>query len=321
MTQKSEKNDIFRKANDAWVKLETMIHSARKIPDRLFHYTPNTGAVEGILAKNQLWLSPYDDMNDPSEIIHGLELAENEVKVLLPTVPQHKLPDYTLFLNDLKKRDVLGTDKIRFYFSCFTEAGNDDISQWRAYANGGFGYCIEFESKNAFAGGGKQDLLQPLKPLLGIHPIIYDDAAKTTMIKSFLTIYAPVIESGQQQGRELALAFLVQLCTFFKHPSYRAEQEWRHIQLSYQGKFFNQGLSTTIFQLGDHYREKLVTDLPAQRNPLDAVAAITCGPKQNRARFLAVKRRIDDALASVSHTFPTAPIHNISAFHSRIPMV
>lgn len=53
--------------------------SPRRLPKTLYHYTSLNGAL-GIIDSRALWAACVEDLDDPSEIRHGVEIVQAEVK-------------------------------------------------------------------------------------------------------------------------------------------------------------------------------------------------------------------------------------------------
>ncbi len=295
--------------DQVWFELEKKMK--KNVPEKLYHYTGSSSAISNMLTEKCLWLSPYDDMNDPSEIRHGLEIAINHISEskFEPRLENALLEEITKIFTGIK-------DRVTFYFACFSNAGDTDISQWREYGNKGLGYCIEFDSKNAFIKEESgQNIVNPRSHLLEVIPVKYNDWEKKDLMKDFFDLCSPFFKNYSIEKMEVIMAFLKQLCACFKHKAYESEQEWRHIQLCYDGNFIHKSSSIKSFSYGDHFREKTVTPLPAQCEWLDCISKITCGPKQNHARYKATKMAVQEIQKKIGTS------HSITVEHSTVPMI
>jgi len=304
--------DLLLEINSAWSKFDDLY--LKKYPgDALYHYTGNSSAVRGMLENRKIWLSPYNDVNDPSEISHGMELALDEAKAIRSsTTKPSDIKSYDLLIQVIGRYQAYSTQE--FYFICFSEAGDEDISQWREYGDRGNGFCIEFLSKNIFYDPNrKQNLVGPGNPLLEVRPIVYDDAQKRRLLNSFFTSLNSFILNSGPGGCVLVVMFLRQVCTYFKHKAYGPEKEWRTVVLSSQGRLFLSYGTLQVFELSGQFRKKVVLDLPSQMEPLDSIYKVTCGPKQNSSKCSATKHFIDSLQVGMTH--------QVQVTHSRVPMV
>jgi Protein of unknown function (DUF2971) len=96
----------------------------------IYHYTDVNGLL-GIINKKTLWATDIHYLNDSSEYLYGLE-KYNQVIQNRPDKDDHIL-------------QTNGNDSTR-YAICFSSEPNL-LSQWRAYAEDGYGYCIGFDAK------------------------------------------------------------------------------------------------------------------------------------------------------------------------------
>ncbi len=60
---------------NAWKSLHDQPLMNMNPPAHLYHYTAYADSVIGIVKNGEFFLSPYDDLNDPTEMTHGLELS------------------------------------------------------------------------------------------------------------------------------------------------------------------------------------------------------------------------------------------------------
>ena len=52
-----------------------------KIETPLYHYTDGRG-LKGIMESQTIWFTDYRHLNDPSELVHGLEVAHDVIRLL-----------------------------------------------------------------------------------------------------------------------------------------------------------------------------------------------------------------------------------------------
>jgi hypothetical protein len=47
----------------------------------LYHYTDGLG-LRGIIESGQIWFTDYRHLNDPSELVHGIDMAHDDARML-----------------------------------------------------------------------------------------------------------------------------------------------------------------------------------------------------------------------------------------------
>ncbi len=198
--------------------------------DRLYHYTNDDG-LRGILKSGQLWLTDVFKLNDPSEVSHGFDIG---VKALTSSVangtPQSK--EFARVLEAFYNRvGIQGSAK---FFVCSFSWHEDDLCQWRAYADNGRGYALEFDA-------AALDAVVKGEAHTEAFPITYADAGLDKLDCEIIDAYRRMIDIDQimqsapsnDDAGELYTGLIVQLlraALFFKHPAYENENEYRLLQ-------------------------------------------------------------------------------------------
>jgi hypothetical protein len=109
-------------------------------PDRLYHYTDGPG-LAGILESGSFRLTDIFDLNDPTEVRHGIEQAGR----ILAAQARRGHPAAKLFTEKFRRGLREGiTELAQMFVACFTTDG-DELGQWRAYADNGRGFALEFD--------------------------------------------------------------------------------------------------------------------------------------------------------------------------------
>ncbi len=120
---------------------------------KLFHYTSLKG-LTGILTSKHLWLNPYHNLEDESEINHAKELFLEVIKECISNEP----------FDDVKQRFEILFHQYRYISACisFCSAGSSDY-MWKEYGlkhgKEDPGVLIKFNTKLAF---GSPDELKVL---------------------------------------------------------------------------------------------------------------------------------------------------------------
>jgi hypothetical protein len=106
-----------------------------------YHYTTEAG-LYGILKSGMLWLTDIFALNDPSELRHGICLALKA----FDTTRINDLPEREWYREAVSK--VLSDGllpKVVQPYTCSFSNNDDDLGQWRGYADDGKGYSIGFD--------------------------------------------------------------------------------------------------------------------------------------------------------------------------------
>lgn len=221
-------------------RLEDFIRKVEAVspPPMLFHYTNDVG-LRGILESGTLWLTDIFNLNDPSELRHGLRIAIQ----LLKGREDPARPEIELFASQLERFDIdAGVEQAGHFFICCFSGDGDDLGQWRAYGDDGRGFALGFEAKS-LEGGFTIKNGKPIRNNSTFH-ITYDDAELATLETTFTDEIEPLISlprtlsmTGDQINSYMRnlLTYhslhVIRSTMFFKHEAYRNEREYRFQQL------------------------------------------------------------------------------------------
>jgi hypothetical protein len=199
-------------------------------PEIIYHYTNDIG-LNGILETGRLWLTDVFQLNDPSELKHGFDIAiatlTNKVAGATPACNQ-----FAKLIADCFER--MGIQRSAQYFVCAFSLCGDDLGQWRAYADNGRGYALGFDGKvleKAFFDAGDADAF----------PITYDDEALEKIDSAIVDAYFKLVDLETILRSGASKSEVADLCTsltihllhaaiFFKHKAYKNEQEYRFLK-------------------------------------------------------------------------------------------
>jgi hypothetical protein len=205
--------------------------NAKPPPSIIYHYTDGAG-LRGILETGKIWCTDIFNLNDTSEIRHGVAYAckllrgissadgvASQLNVFTRTVSKHLSEDIEQSAN---------------YFVCCFSGNGDDLGQWRAYADDGRGYAIGFDTvllERAFvdAAPGNHSTF----------PLSYDAPALQTMLAQLVEQATRIVSTaaGQMTGQQLThlsvrlSATVIHCSTFFKHKGYSNEEEYRFLMV------------------------------------------------------------------------------------------
>ncbi len=208
-------------------------------PKMIYHYTNDIG-LRGIIETGKLWFTDIFNQNDPSELRHGL----NPAVEILEAEAAKGMPEAKLFADHVAKMLRGGIEQTAHYFVCCFSKADDDLGQWRAYADNGRGYAIGFDARmleSAFA---------EAKPGPGnmTFPITYGEVELREMYRQIISEVIPLVSLPRGKKlksnviNEYMTELSVSLCVpilraslFFKHKAYGNEQEYRFLQLFDKG--------------------------------------------------------------------------------------
>lgn len=203
-------------------------------PDLIYHYTDDRG-LKGVLESGNLWFTDIFNLNDPSEIRHGFSKAV----ALLDRMTRPRMPIHETFVNGFSNFvDHGGLGAAANFFTCSFSLANDDLGQWRAYADNGRGYALGFDAKEL-----DESFIADPKNNPSTFLITYSDAKLDELFWEIINAGMALI--GLPRGKGLtpqqARIYMVQFSTmfsvlflnaslYFKHEAYKNEEEFRFLQ-------------------------------------------------------------------------------------------
>ncbi len=214
----------------------------------LYHYTDGRG-LKGIIESQKIWFTDYRHFNDPSELIHGIDMARDVARIIATGADGR----VRLFLETLVElletlvdmfshRNFPAT--LEFFIASFSRE-RDDLGQWRAYADNGRGFAI------GFAPCMFRIVENPQTDKLGefVGPVLYTTdevrARHRLSIEEAASIFLDTVNANadlvrdktvgfpfmQEMAREIIASPLIWNCLTSKHPAYAHEREVRLIIL------------------------------------------------------------------------------------------
>jgi DUF2971 family protein len=263
------------------------------------HYTSQAGLL-GILTKEILWATNIKFLNDEQEFQNALQMCEDIIAKPNPSFDKdRRFGEYLAKIkHQLGRLDLFKSDAI--FTLAFSEE-TDLLGQWRGYCPANNGYCIVFDAEALHAATSVK--------LENCHLVkcVYDDAKKAAQIRKVFTDhwrkYQKVVDSAE---RKLVIENLVLeitlLASYFKHPSFKEEQEHRIVVVepaSGESIKFREGRSSLIPYI----------EIPAPRK---LIRKIIVGPNANRTL---AKRALETFL---SNNFD-AWILDVDVEHAKTP--
>ena len=216
--------------------------------NELCHYC-DLNAFQCIIEKQTIWLSDIHFLNDSSEESLFLDALSDVMSRMLEKV-SNSTREHINENNDIKTlfTNIKHLYENVAYICCFSDNMNDDLSQWRGYADDGKGMCIGFH-KEQLSELSKPNMKQ-LKPDGNIYNQITDlvfqqkkicYSTREAISKELEGIISPIIkdyDSGPKTGdiihkfpdilfygklRDLTYNNRV----FYKNSSFKSENEYR----------------------------------------------------------------------------------------------
>ncbi len=257
-------------------------HNAVTAP--LYHYTDARG-LEGIIEAQQIWLTRYTHLNDPSEMEFGMGVA----KETLAEVGAARGPKIKIFCDMVT--DLLSHENIRntlgYYLGSFSRE-RDDLRQWQVYADNGRGFAIGFAPR-LFGIEDKPDR-KPHENVF-VAPVRYGDAAGRLLhLPAIEDATRIVAETAEREARLMTdintgLPFLDEMaknliatelllnCLTIKHGAYEHEQE---VRLFVVGETAKLAPHISTRPRGGGTVPFIKSDMPLQTP--DSIAEIVVGP-------------------------------------------
>ena len=228
---------IFENIDRACQKLVddlSISNNKSKTPNSVFHYTSDFG-VKGILESKKLFLSDAYNLNDPSELRHGISILANflEKKKANHLIFEHLNEGYSKFVKNIEN-----LPHAYCYILSFSLVG-DDLSQWRAYADNGRGYSIEFETKPIeveFLKGNEKNratyyIKYDEKEFENINKKFINSSAKIIEIMRYIKLGDKVYSDYINKLLKIYALYTIRASLFFKHSAYHNEKEYRFLEI------------------------------------------------------------------------------------------
>lgn len=263
---------------------------------QLYHYTDLAG-LNGIVSKNDLWLTHVRFCNDDEELTHGQKVVaqtfEAEKNKAIP--PEQRA--YLEQVEELVKKPV--PDGV--YICCFC-AKDNLLSQWRGYAANGAGVSIELDHHQF------EYLTGPDCPhgLLRLWKVFYKEEQQRQIVTKALefawTMQKHLPLEKRVQNAADAIQFFIPT---FKNRDFEEENEWRLIFTPRPNAAVPPEFRSARNMLVPYYTLQKLGWPPTQRLP---ITGLCIGPSTHKhlnaqsAQLLLKLRDYPDFLVKVSET-------------------
>jgi hypothetical protein len=208
----------------------------------LYHYTDGRG-LKGILESETIWFTDYRHLNDPSELIHGIRVAKDVIRMVAAGA-DGRVRLFLDMLADLFSLDNF-SDTLEFLIASFSRE-RDDLGQWRAYADNGRGYALGFAP--VLFGIVEGPVHEPNENVF-VGSVLYETSDVSTRhhqaVEKAASIFLQAADANflLMQDKAVGIPFMREMantviaspliwnCLTSKHPAYAHEQEMRMVIL------------------------------------------------------------------------------------------
>lgn len=238
----------------------------------LYQYT-HSSTIINLINTNVMWGTSYKNLNDPTELNHGLSFFLPAIYDFLAKITDL---DMSKFQNQFENE--MSSPRIKLFVSSFTE-NKDLLSQWRGYGDYGQGLSIGL-NPNEFKFAEDQTSFWV--------KVIYDDIQKEAIVSAifnhlkqlYINQIVPLKEYSDADKIRAILLSLIQISLVnsikFKDKSWSEEQEWRLVKLHFGKNCKPIKVRTRDHHLIEFYEFDFVS------NVATALNEIVIGPRSNQ---------------------------------------
>jgi hypothetical protein len=245
----------------------------KAVPDVLYHYT-SLDAMVNIVRTQRLWASNVRFLNDSTENKYLLDGLRRRVAGLINEAENDDRREKLHRLGELLASPSGNND----YVTSFSQQ-SDDLSQWRGYATPGRGVAMGFSGeglRNLAYGrviddGDSRPDAYWYRGQRALHSVIYVDLEITPSVDFGIDLLfsEQVTKIPDLDFVQLFHNGRVSIAPFYKHASFKHEDEWRFIVRNHPGSTrnllqikFRPGVSTLIpyieISLTKHFLKTIV---------------------------------------------------------------
>jgi Protein of unknown function (DUF2971) len=174
--------DMANTIREFWASAQTIVNSYHEKlveqppPKLIYHYTDDKG-LYGILSTGKIRFTDIFRLNDPSELKHGVGQAVNLLKQMAENAPR-EVQEFSEPLASFLNSNLEGIANL---FVCSFSTADDELGQWRAYADDGRGYALGFDAASLERAFGKSDAKHH-----STFPVNYEEAELHSLHKRVL---------------------------------------------------------------------------------------------------------------------------------------
>lgn len=232
--------------------------------ESVHHYTNGDGAL-AILERGHLWFTERAHLNDPSEVSHGIGIAQEILRDNGKKEQAEKLGEIAKSVF----REFL-------FFSASFSFEADDACQWKKYGDNGHGVALTFRTAYPSIFTEPHEYVQSLglgRPNAFVCPMSYSEAKLRQIICEIINLW-----DGNNYDELSDHVFMIS--SMFKHPAWKSENEYRF----FVHKKKSETLESDLFKARPRDGScAFYLDLPLQHWDLQGasppICRITLGPK------------------------------------------
>ena len=259
-------------------------HLKDKEAKLVYHYTDDKG-LWGILSSGKFWINSVFNLNDPSEITHGVSIACQVFSHLAAQLSTLEV-DFVEKFTSLTRQGL--RDVAKFYALSFS-FDYDDLAPWRSYANDGRGFALGLNKKKI------ESCIANLQgQTIGGFPIEYSTHKLQQLNTQLFNQIQPALVALQKMNLQQPLltrvlvAFsarlairVIEASTHFKHEGYKSECEYRVLEVGSLSKQAKPPLHRLKNTEVVYY-----TELDWKNLIPDAIETITIGPGADQEKAM-----------------------------------
>lgn len=243
----------------------------------VYHYTDISGFL-GIIKNEKLWISAANNLNDSAEL-SWLELKlESQLNSVITKENHNYLEEFWQYWKVIKPMH---------YICSFSKSG-DVLSQWRAYADDGYGISIGF-NRSYFDFNPRGPMLSTNKEhTIGMYDVIYDNTIQDAVVKEIADRLSTVIKDEDEKAMHFwrLSEILKKLSYTYKNSAFHEENETRIIHtpvILSDGKLGNITIDGSISKIQHRVTNRNITtyfeyDFSVEKS-VKPIAKIIIGPK------------------------------------------
>ena len=194
--------------------------------DQIVYHYCSLEVFKSIIENECLWLCDVQKSNDSQERIHFEKIMLKQIELYIESDKEKHYLDIVQILQSIKDAILSPLSSRKPIYSCSFSYNGDQLSQWRGYADDGYGVAIGFDST----------VFQENLPKENFNAVVYDyDKAEQKcidIVKQAINTYS---DWEKAINREVSIDVLknyilypmVLNAVFFKSPFFHEENECR----------------------------------------------------------------------------------------------
>lgn len=205
---------------------DELYRNIKEYPKVIYHYT-DIESLQGIIEKQELWLTDFAYLNDSKEITHGLECTNDILKKKLSESNENPFSKLMHILHE----QLNGQSLPRICVICFS-VDYDSLSQWRGYGHGGKGVAIGIPTDSNYFSGFDE---------IRLDLVLYDKQMQLKLLDNFIHFFSKAYETDKTytdtKEEDIFLGLMqstvYEFIPFFKDSSFADEKEARLIHIEH----------------------------------------------------------------------------------------